>query len=166
MLHDDCIVDRRDIASILCQSSGKLGLELWELWLVRAPQECLPLLNALLLYSKASDVLEGNWTDFTALFYFLVEALLLQYNGTNFSVDEMEILGWPKSSPRHFCTILWKNMNELFGQPNTLNMWTSCMKAKFPVSKWPKMTCHGLWKILLLPMNETNVGITNRTLTF
>ena len=47
---------------------------------MRAPQECLLLLNALLLYSKASDVLEGSWTDFTASFYFLVEALLFQYN--------------------------------------------------------------------------------------
>ena len=29
-----------------------------------------------------------------------------------------EILGWPKSSFRFFCSILWKNLNELFGQPN------------------------------------------------
>lgn len=89
---------------------------------MRVPQECLLLLNALLLCSKASDVLEGSWTDFTALLYFPVEAFLLQCNGTNFSVDEMKILSWPKSPLRHFCTILWKNMNELFGQPNTLKM--------------------------------------------
>lgn len=36
---------------------------------MRAPQEYIPLLNALLLYSKASDVLEGNWTDYSALFW-------------------------------------------------------------------------------------------------
>lgn len=30
-----------------------------------------------------------------------------------------QILGWPKSSPRFSCNILWKNPNELSGQPNT-----------------------------------------------
>lgn len=29
------------------------------------------------------------------------------------------LLGWPKSSIWFFCNILWKNQNELFGQPNT-----------------------------------------------
>lgn len=42
------------------------------------------------------------------------------------------------------------------------------MKAKFPISlsKWPKMIYHGLWKILLLHGNETDVGIAKRTPTF
>ena len=29
-----------------------------------------------------------------------------------------KVLGWPKSSFGCFCNILWKNTNELFGQPN------------------------------------------------
>ena len=36
-------------------------------------------------------------------------------------------------------------------------------ESKIPsVSKWPKMTYHGLWKILLLRVNETNVGIAKK----
>ena len=31
-----------------------------------------------------------------------------------------KILGWPKSSFRFFCNILWKNTNELFWQPNRI----------------------------------------------
>ena len=30
-----------------------------------------------------------------------------------------KLLGWPKSSFRFSCNIIWKNMNELLGQPNT-----------------------------------------------
>ena len=29
------------------------------------------------------------------------------------------IVGWPRSSSWLFCNIVWKNPNELFGQPNT-----------------------------------------------
>ena len=32
--------------------------------------------------------------------------------------ENPQVLGWPKSSFRFFCNILWKNQNELFGQPN------------------------------------------------
>ena len=28
-------------------------------------------------------------------------------------------LGWPKCSLEFFCNIVWRNLNELFGQPNT-----------------------------------------------
>lgn len=28
------------------------------------------------------------------------------------------LLGWPKNSFRFFCKILWKNLDELFNQPN------------------------------------------------
>ena len=31
-----------------------------------------------------------------------------------------KVLGWPKSSFGFFCNILWKNTNELFGQPNRI----------------------------------------------
>lgn len=30
-----------------------------------------------------------------------------------------KVLGWPKV-PLVFCNILWKNTNELFGQPNEM----------------------------------------------
>jgi len=32
--------------------------------------------------------------------------------------NSLYMLGWPKSSFRFFCNILWKNPNELSGQPN------------------------------------------------
>ena len=38
------------------------------------------------------------------------------------------VLGWPKVSFGFFCNILWKNLNELFGQPNT---WLSYSKFSF-----------------------------------
>lgn len=133
MLHDDCIVDRRDIPSILCQSSGKIGLELWEQWLVRAPQECLLLLNALLLYSKASDVLEGSWTDFTASFYFLVEALLFQYNGTNFSVDEMNgNIGLAKKFPQAFLYHFMEKYERTFWSIQNLETVNLLYESKIP----------------------------------
>ena len=37
------------------------------------------------------------------------------------SDEQTYLLGWPKSSFGFFCTILWKNLNELLGQPNTIN---------------------------------------------
>lgn len=36
----------------------------------------------------------------------------------NNQLDNYKILGWQKSSFRFFCNILWKNLNDLFGQPN------------------------------------------------
>lgn len=30
----------------------------------------------------------------------------------------LQVLGWPKSSSRFFCSILWGDPDELFGQPN------------------------------------------------
>ena len=35
------------------------------------------------------------------------------------------ILGWPKRSFEFFYNILWKNLNELFGQPNNMIIYIS-----------------------------------------
>ena len=37
-----------------------------------------------------------------------------------FGISRSKLLGWPKSSLRFFCKRLWKNPNELFGQPNII----------------------------------------------
>ena len=38
----------------------------------------------------------------------------------------MYVLGWPKSLFRFFCKMLWKNLNELFGQPNIIVCISPC----------------------------------------
>ena len=49
-------------------------------------------------------------------------------------------MGWPKSSFGFFCNILWINLNELFGHPNSykiLNQYTeiSCISIHYNFSK-------------------------------
>ena len=43
----------------------------------------------------------------------------------------MYVLGWPKSLFRFFCKMLWKNLNELFGQPNIIVCISPCIMC-FP----------------------------------
>ena len=50
------------------------------------------------------------------------------------------VLGWPKSSFGFFCNILWKNPNELFGQPRyLLNTWMN-QHSCCPSGPWPGLT--------------------------
>ena len=45
-----------------------------------------------------------------------IQYLLINYNGKE--SEKEYIFGWTKSLYGFFCKMLWKNPNELFGQPN------------------------------------------------
>ena len=53
-----------------------------------------------------------------------------------------QILGWPKSSPRFSCNILWKNPNELSGQPNATSL-----GAPEPGSGDPQPSARAPWAL-------------------
>ena len=68
-----------------------------------------------ILYGKKTSYSITTLHENTGL---LPTQTLLQLS-LNYSSHIVFTLDWPKSSFTFFCNILWKNPNELFGQPNT-----------------------------------------------
>ena len=65
----------------------------------------------------------------------------------------MHVSGWPKSSFRSSCNILWKNPDKFFGEPNTWHYLTAAAED-FRLSEVLKVT----WSMLFLSVCGSGVG--------
>ena len=78
----------------------------------------------------------------------LLHAQELSFKCGSFKKDSLQInillLGWPKSSLGFFSSILQKNPNELFGQPNIYCLINMQFTFKFPQLS-PKMFYRGFF---------------------
>ena len=69
------------------------------------------------------------------------------------------ILGWPKRSFEFFYNILWKNLNELFGQPNNMIIYISKSERERQILYDITYVCN----LKIIEMNlETKQKLTHR----